>query len=693
MTANNGTAPQDDNLLGLETLIFSGLLVVSILGSYVTIRSRCSLLPESSVAIVIGAAFGAVLRWSAPDSHFWYFEPDVFFYVLLPPIIFEAGYTLKRRYFLDNLAPILTFAVLGTLISTAVVTAILVLGGSLGWMHKGTLDLGDSPLQSMQFAALISAVDPVATLAVLSSAEVNADYVLQSILFGESVLNDAVSIVLFEVLATASVTNISASLGSIALQFVTISAASTLIGMGVALLLSLVLRHTTFYEQAVHLEIVLTLCAAYVAYATAEALGYSGVLSLFFCGVLLGHYNWYNLSAAGKLVTGHVCKCLAYLSETLVFAYLGLSLFSPETWADLDWGFAGLAGAGCLLGRLVNVFALSALLNATRKPQITLRMQAFLWFAGLRGAIAYALAQRFPPDSQPAVVSTTMLLVLATTLGLGGLSAPVVRALGLTATDSASRASGGGGGGGGAALRRVSSEGSDAAAAAAQPLMGVVAADAADAGGDDGDEAGWMRRGWRHLDRDYLQPLFGGSARPSPSPRAWRSLRSSGWPLSSASQASAAISRTASAHERAQQLTRGGRGGRGGSCGGSGGIGGGSAAEGSAAGGSGLLSSRAGSRVGGSWGGGCGQAGGGSYGPGGDDAPAEREAAAERDVADEIFWLIRRGTNDPFAAAPPRRVSESGLDVPPDTPPTRAQSWHEPLLRALRGEAPARASE
>ena len=107
-----------------------------------------------------------------------------------------------------------------------------------------------------------------------------------------------------------------------------------------------------------------------------------------------------------------------------------------------------------------------------------------------------------------------MLLVLATTLGLGGLSAPVVRALGLTATDSASRASGGGGGGGGAALRRASSEGSDAAAAAAQPLMGVVAADAADAGGDDGDEAGWMRRGWRHLDRDYLQPLFGGSARP-----------------------------------------------------------------------------------------------------------------------------------------------------------------------------------
>ena len=57
------------------------------------------------------------------------------------------------------------------------------------------------------------------------------------------------------------------------------------------LLLSLLLRHTQFYQQAVHLEISLTLGAAYVSYVGAEALGLSGVLSLFFCGVLLGHYN------------------------------------------------------------------------------------------------------------------------------------------------------------------------------------------------------------------------------------------------------------------------------------------------------------------------------------------------------------------------------------------------------------------
>ena len=72
-----------------------------------------------------------------------------------------------------------------------------------------------------------------------------------------------------------------------------------------------------------HIEVALTIGAAYLAYALAEALALSGVLSLFFCGVLLGHYNWYNLSNAAKVATGIVFKSIAYLCETLVFAYLG----------------------------------------------------------------------------------------------------------------------------------------------------------------------------------------------------------------------------------------------------------------------------------------------------------------------------------------------------------------------------------
>ena len=163
--------------------MFAALLILSVLGAYVVIRLRFSILPESSVAILLGAAFGAVLRAfpEAQAHEWWSFQPEVFSYALLPPIIFEAGYTLKRRLFLANLSPILLFAVLGTVIATFALGGLLIGVSQLGWLQVEV-----TPGEAMVFGALISAVDPVATLSVLSSAEVNADPMLVSILFGES---------------------------------------------------------------------------------------------------------------------------------------------------------------------------------------------------------------------------------------------------------------------------------------------------------------------------------------------------------------------------------------------------------------------------------------------------------------------------------------------------------------------------
>jgi sodium/hydrogen exchanger 8 len=59
-----------------------------------------------------------------------------------------------------------------------------------------------SPVEALMFGALISAVDPVATLSIMGNPEINCDRLLYSLVFGESVLNDAVSIVLFHTFAT-----------------------------------------------------------------------------------------------------------------------------------------------------------------------------------------------------------------------------------------------------------------------------------------------------------------------------------------------------------------------------------------------------------------------------------------------------------------------------------------------------------
>ncbi|KAJ4919130.1 hypothetical protein JOQ06_027999, partial [Pogonophryne albipinna] len=122
------------------------------------------------------------------------FDPEVLFNLFLPPIIFHGAYTLNQKRLIGNLGSVLTFAFLGTVISCFTVgscvygfTRLMVL---LGRAADGDFLLTDCLL----FGAIVSATDPVAVLGLLS--ELRLDLDLHSLLFGESVLNDAVAIVL-----------------------------------------------------------------------------------------------------------------------------------------------------------------------------------------------------------------------------------------------------------------------------------------------------------------------------------------------------------------------------------------------------------------------------------------------------------------------------------------------------------------
>ena len=619
-----------DLVIGSETLMFAALLILSVLGAYVVIRLRFSILPESSVAILLGAAFGAVLRAfpEAQAHEWWSFQPEVFFYALLPPIIFEAGYTLKRRLFLANLSPILLFAVLGTVIATFALGGLLIGVSQLGWLQVEV-----TPGEAMVFGALISAVDPVATLSVLSSAEVNADPMLVSILFGESVLNDAIAIVLFQTLTQSSDGMPDSAADALAMvgRFAEMSICSTLLGVAVALLLSLLLRHTQFYQQAVHLEISLTLGAAYVSYVGAEALGLSGVLSLFFCGAVLGHYNFYNLSSQGKVATLHLSKVFAFLCETLVFAYIGISLFDQRGWEDCDWQFVAVAAVGCQLARALNIFPLSWILNCVRTPKVPWKFQLVLWWSGLRGAMAFALALNFPgpPESQARarVTSATIVIVLVTTLGLGGLVAPLVRLLGVNAPE------GTGDGGSSATLAAAPS---DVSTAAGQPLMseapfgsGLGSALLGSAAGS----ARWkselnkardskLRRMWRYVDRRCLQRWFGGAARrPAGAARSPAGAARAGTPdagiLALGGGGGSYLAAARSWLERAAsgELERDGR------------------------------------------------------------LSADDDDELTRETADELFWLARMASNDPFVVPPARDRDRLGTD------PAANDAVHQALLR------------
>ena len=118
------------------------------------------------------------------------FDPEIFFNVLLPPIIFHAGYSMKKRFFFRNIGSILAFAFLGTAVSTFVIGGVM-LGVTQIYTHD---HYSFTFLDSLHFGALISATDPVTVLAIFN--DLHVDVNLYALVFGESVLNDAVAIVM-----------------------------------------------------------------------------------------------------------------------------------------------------------------------------------------------------------------------------------------------------------------------------------------------------------------------------------------------------------------------------------------------------------------------------------------------------------------------------------------------------------------
>ena len=170
----------------LNTLLLVVILGLCILSAYLIKQNSFYYLPESAAAIVVGMIVGGLARAVYPSTeelNFLSFEPELFFFLLLPPIIFEAGYSLKKRDFFANFWTISLYAVFGTIISTFIVGFLVYMVGIMGIVEIDT----SSPMEALVFGALISAVDPVATLSIMGNPELNCDQLLYSLVFGKRI--------------------------------------------------------------------------------------------------------------------------------------------------------------------------------------------------------------------------------------------------------------------------------------------------------------------------------------------------------------------------------------------------------------------------------------------------------------------------------------------------------------------------
>mmetsp|Transcript_19881 Transcript_19881/g.53189 ORF Transcript_19881/g.53189 Transcript_19881/m.53189 type:complete len:535 (-) Transcript_19881:450-2054(-) len=447
MSDMSGVVPNmvhEDEFADLNSIIFTTSFLVLLAIGYRIKTNRLSYLPESGAAMIIGFLVALMVRMLGlkEEEHILDFNGEFFFYVLLPPIIFEAGLSLDTKMFADNIGAILAYAVVGTIVSTLVVTNGLLFLARYGWIGLVDQRLG---ICCYLFGALISAVDPVAVIALFGGTRFRADPVLVSIVGGESVLNDAVAIVLFTSLEKHIDEDQPALLTTDVLgHFVLVSIGSLVFGLSAGAVVSWCYRQAVYFNMFPHYEIGAMCLSAYLTFALSQFCGLSGIVSLFFFGIMLEHYNWHNLSESSKVASKVSFRTLAMLSEAFVFVYLGVVVALSLNRFHWNLWLVFVSMILCVVGRAVHVFPISWALNVQRSQKIPFNMQLMIWFSGLRGAIAFALSLRIPCNGGPRanrgesecrnsdlLVTTTISIVFLTSMICGTSMESVATALGL----------------------------------------------------------------------------------------------------------------------------------------------------------------------------------------------------------------------------------------------------------------------
>ncbi|XP_061213645.1 sodium/hydrogen exchanger 1 isoform X2 [Neopsephotus bourkii] len=344
------------------------------------IPSVSSIVPESCLLIVVGLLVGGLIKGVGEKPPI--LKSDIFFLFLLPPIILDAGYFLPLRQFTENLGTILIFAVVGTLWNAfflgGLMYAVCQLGGP-GLNHIGLL-------ANLLFGSIISAVDPVAVLAVFE--EIHINELLHILVFGESLLNDAVTVVLYHLFEEFAnfeqVTIIDIILGF--LSFFVVSLGGVFVGVIYGVIAAFTSRFTSHIRV---IEPLFVFLYSYMAYLSAELFHLSGIMALIASGVVMRPYVEANISHKSHTTIKYFLKMWSSVSETLIFIFLGVSTVAGHHY--WNWTFVISTLLFCLIARVLGVLVLTWFINKFRIVKLTPKDQFIIAYGGLRGAIAFSL--------------------------------------------------------------------------------------------------------------------------------------------------------------------------------------------------------------------------------------------------------------------------------------------------------------
>lgn len=355
---------------------------------------------------------------------------DLIFTVLLPPLIFEAALFLPWQLLRREMPVVVVFATVGILIAAAVTAA------GMHWLAGWPL------ISAALFGALISATDPVSVIALFRQSGIKGR--LRILVEAESLFNDATAAVLFGLLL-AIFHGVQPTVSGVLRDISLTLAGSVACGALAALPLSWLAART-----ADHLvRITLSLVAAYAPFLAAEHFHLSGILATLTAGLIVARTGAGNPGARKTHESVEAFwEVVAFLANSLIFLLIGMhegglqhaagtasSTALSTTLSTMKNG--AIAVAVVLAGRAATIYPLSSLFSATRWRLAGAHQHVLFW-GGLRGALALALALGLPPDLPLREPLVTACFAVATfSLVVQGLTmAPLLTGLGIAARET-----------------------------------------------------------------------------------------------------------------------------------------------------------------------------------------------------------------------------------------------------------------
>lgn len=367
--------------------VVGSVLVLLLLCVIARAVSRRFGLPDAVTLVTVGVVAGVLAERFAAFSALgeMVVTPSVVFYVFVPTLVFNSAFSLDARALRENLAPTLTLAIPGLLLST------LVIGGILHWsVPLFGIQLGWP--EALLLGSILSATEPVAVVSMF--ARVGAPKRLSVLVEGESLFNDATAIamsrVLLGIMATGVVGN---AMWYGFTQFLLVFAGGILVGWVLALAAGLVLG-------AVHgdalVEITITTLLAYLAFYLGEhTFGVSGVMAVVVAGIVIGGWGRAKISPSVSDYLSDYWEYFAGLANWLIFLLVGLTIdlgAMIDSLPILVWVVVAM-----FLARALAIYTLLPLANRlTGSEPVDRGYQTVILWGGVRGGIALAIALSLP---------------------------------------------------------------------------------------------------------------------------------------------------------------------------------------------------------------------------------------------------------------------------------------------------------